>query len=430
MGSTVRSVVLAVSLVTCFGCADPQPAPSTVQARAMIDGWSKAGMYLPDRSQVEYFQTHLDEMTLLLASALANENQSVRMRAAYVIEKCRPASPALAKLLVARVSSEENRLVRIYLYNALCVHAVGSIEAAAVLRDRWNSLDKEAIVPVEPSEQSAAYEAIHVAGALSVCEKDEAARSEFASDVLRWLNPPPTDLPRDQVEAYWDLRWSALAALRSMPPTDGAIPLLEAMLEEHDSKPWVAAQVPPTLVAQGQVAGDRGGPAKPASPFTTQGRLGKANEKLAEASSKQERFYALNDAAKESFVAGKVEDARKYANELMALLPKYQGDWNYGNAVQDANLVLGRIAVTEGRIDEAKQHLLAAGKSPGSPQMNSFGPNMSLAKDLLEKGERDVVIEYFELCHKFWKSHSAQLDEWRHDVLAGKIPDFGANLDY
>jgi predicted Zn-dependent protease len=115
---------------------------------------------------------------------------------------------------------------------------------------------------------------------------------------------------------------------------------------------------------------------------------------LANAKTPQKRFYALNDAAKQSFVVGNAEDARKYAQELMALLPKSPGDWNYGNAVQDANLVLGRIAVKEGRVDEAKQYLLAAGNSPGSPQMNSFGPNVSLAKDLLEKGERDAVIQY------------------------------------
>src|SRR5207245_278418 len=123
-------------------------------------------------------------------------------------------------------------------------------------------------------------------------------------------------------------------------------------------------------------------------------------------------FYALNDAAKESFVLGKIEDAQKYAQELMTLLPKFQGNWNYGNAVQDANLVLGRIAVREGRIDDAKQYLLEAGKSPGSPQMNSFGPNMSLAKDLLEKGEPQVVLEYFDLCRNFWKMHRGRLDEW------------------
>ena len=161
-----------------------------------------------------------------------------------------------------------------------------------------------------------------------------------------------------------------------------------------------------------------------------QQRLERAMKRLAAVNTTQERFYALNDAAKESFVVGNVEDAQKYAHELMTLLPKFQENWNYGNAVQDANLVLGRIAVREGRVDDAKRYLIEAGKSPGSPQMNSFGPNMSLAKDLLEKGEPEIVLEYFELCRKFWDLRFQQLDKWSQQVKDGKIPDFGANLVY
>ena len=168
----------------------------------------------------------------------------------------------------------------------------------------------------------------------------------------------------------------------------------------------------------------------PSTPVTPQGRLNAASEKLAKAKNDQERFYALNDAAKESFVLGKTEDAQTYASNLLALLPTFPKDWNYGNAVQDGNLVLGRIAAQEGRREDAKRYLLEAGKSPGSPQMNSFGPNMSLAKDLLEKGERDVVLKYFGLCRKFWQMDRGRLDQWSQEVKDGKIPDFGANLVY
>ena len=163
-------------------------------------------------------------------------------------------------------------------------------------------------------------------------------------------------------------------------------------------------------------------------PTTPQGRLDKANQTMAVAISGEDRFAALDDVAKESFEVGKIEDARKFATELLALAPSYESDWNYGNAIQDGNLVLGRIAVREGRIEEAKQYLLAAGKSKGSPQMDSFGPNMSLAKDLLEKGERDTVLQYFELCRRFWRMDYGKLDDWRQEVKAGKIPNFGANL--
>jgi hypothetical protein len=165
-------------------------------------------------------------------------------------------------------------------------------------------------------------------------------------------------------------------------------------------------------------------------PTTPQGRLDKAMKELAAASTDEKRFYALDDAAKESFNVGKIQDAEKYANELLKMAPDFKSDWNYGNAIQDGNLVLGRIAVKDGRIEDAKKYLLAAGKSPGSPQMDSFGPNMSLAKDLLEKGERDVVLQYFDECRKFWESDYGKLDEWSKEVKAGKIPDFGANLVY
>ena len=57
---------------------------------------------------------------------------------------------------------------------------------------------------------------------------------------------------------------------------------------------------------------------------------------------------------------------------------------------------------------------------------------MALAKALLEIGERKVVLDYFTLCPKFWKSDRAKekLDKWGVLAAAGRIPDFQANLDY
>ena len=99
-------------------------------------------------------------------------------------------------------------------------------------------------------------------------------------------------------------------------------------------------------------------------PRTPQGRLDKAAKALAAASGELERFYALRNAAKQSFEVGKIEDARKYAKELLALAQKFPTDWNYGNAVHDGNMVLGRIALKEGKTKEARQYLLEVGNSP------------------------------------------------------------------
>ena len=165
-------------------------------------------------------------------------------------------------------------------------------------------------------------------------------------------------------------------------------------------------------------------------PPTPQAKPNSAVQKLAETKTPKKRFYALREAAKQSFKDGNVENARKYADELLATAAKFPSDWNYGNAIHDGNLVLGRIALREGHTSEAKQFLLKAGASPGSPQLGSFGPNMSLANNLLEKGERDTVLQYFELCRKFWKMGQQKLDTWSQEVKDGKVPDFGANLLY
>src|SRR5947208_712962 len=62
----------------------------------------------------------------------------------------------------------------------------------------------------------------------------------------------------------------------------------------------------------------------------------------------EERFYALGNAAKLSLEQGNAAEAKAFAEELELLTPKFKGNWNYGNAIQDANIVLGRLALKAG----------------------------------------------------------------------------------
>ncbi|MBA7673155.1 hypothetical protein ES703_81343 [subsurface metagenome] len=144
------------------------------------------------------------------------------------------------------------------------------------------------------------------------------------------------------------------------------------------------------------------------------------------------RFYMLDKLAKAAFESGDVKKARAYATELLNKAAQYRNKWNYGNAIHHGNLILGRLALKSGDLEKAKEYLIKAGKTPGSPQLNSFGPNMTLAKELLEKGEKEVVIKYFQLCANFWKRkrHRERLKNWTSIVKKDGIPDFGANLDY
>jgi hypothetical protein len=145
----------------------------------------------------------------------------------------------------------------------------------------------------------------------------------------------------------------------------------------------------------------------------------------------RERFYALSNLAKTAFDAGELNKAEDYARELLSVAPQYQRDWNYGNAIFFGHMVIGRVALKrDANVLLAKSSLLASAQTSGSPQLNSFGPNMSLAKDLLTAGERDTVLEFFTLCRSFWKFQPNKLDEWTATVKGGGIPEFGANLKY
>ena len=140
-----------------------------------------------------------------------------------------------------------------------------------------------------------------------------------------------------------------------------------------------------------------------------------------------------------AFDAGEMTKARAYAEQLLA---RTQGeDWIHswtGMAVHEANLVLGRIAVREGKLSEAITflHRSADMSDSNSPAFNSSfspAPSMSLAKDLLEAGETAAVLAYFEQCRRLWKmggGHGELLDLWAAEVRQGLVPKFGTSLHY
>lgn len=128
-----------------------------------------------------------------------------------------------------------------------------------------------------------------------------------------------------------------------------------------------------------------------------------------------------------AFAAGDYGRARQCASALLEIgqTPGLSGQ--EGN-LNTANMVLGRLALRDGDIAQAGKHLLAMGRTSGSPTLDTSGPNMRLAKDLLAAGRRDTVLAYLDECGNFWKD--PQLVQWRSDVAQGRTPHFGANLYY
>lgn len=113
-----------------------------------------------------------------------------------------------------------------------------------------------------------------------------------------------------------------------------------------------------------------------------------------------------------------------HARAQLASVAGRQGNWNHGNVVHWAHITLGRVALGRGDRAAAVEHLLAAGRTPGSPQLDSFGPDLGLAAELLAAGERQAVVEYLGLCRRFWRRQEL-LDRWVRELEAGATPDLG-----
>ena len=130
-----------------------------------------------------------------------------------------------------------------------------------------------------------------------------------------------------------------------------------------------------------------------------------------------------------ALAAGNFEKAANYANEAL-VESKHGVFWWTGDAIHQGNIVLGRLALRGGDVEEARRYLLAAGKTPGSSSLAAQGPNMALARDLLEHGESAAVLQYLEECGAFWSGNRGKLAEWTALIRAGLKPDFGVNVVY
>lgn len=139
------------------------------------------------------------------------------------------------------------------------------------------------------------------------------------------------------------------------------------------------------------------------------------------------RSGLVKDLAQMAITANQYDKAKEYAQ---ALLTHDSTDWNSRDHLHQGHLVLGRIALAEGDIEEAKRRLIAAGEATRTSEPNAVEPHMLLARELLRRGEKEVVLEYFSLCSNSWESGSDKLEQWSVLVQAGLEPDFGGNLHY
>lgn len=137
------------------------------------------------------------------------------------------------------------------------------------------------------------------------------------------------------------------------------------------------------------------------------------------------RFYALDHEIELAYKAGDAAKTKALANENLDLAKVYRCNWNYGNAIHDSNRFLGLLSLKSGELDNAADYLLRSGKTTGSPQLNSFGPTLDLANELLKQGKREAVTAYLGDIQSFWKMNGGLVEEWLAEIKNGETPELG-----
>jgi len=84
--------------------------------------------------------------------------------------------------------------------------------------------------------------------------------------------------------------------------------------------------------------------------------------------------------------------------------PLNPNEYNLGQTI------LGRLAIARGNTAEARDHLLASLKPPAKFKNPIFEPNMTLAQDLYDAGDRASVLAYLEGSRAVWKFDRGRID--------------------
>ena len=116
--------------------------------------------------------------------------------------------------------------------------------------------------------------------------------------------------------------------------------------------------------------------------------------------------------------------SKKYAQDALALAPKFRSDSDYGRVVYDATVTLAVHAFREGNRKEAVRHMLAAVDAPASRGLEaySFGLDLRLVNDMLKEGERETVAEFLEGSARLRPAERERFLKDAAAIRAGRMP--------
>lgn len=146
------------------------------------------------------------------------------------------------------------------------------------------------------------------------------------------------------------------------------------------------------------------------------------------------RMFLLKKLPQAAFELNRYDEARSLATELILDFGQSASAYGYDDAAHIGNIILGRVALKQKDINAAKEYLLIAIRAPLRREKSWLGEiDTTLAKELLEAGEKETVIEYLKLCEglsnlttekKLFENQSTKLKLWQEQIRQGKTPTF------
>jgi tetratricopeptide (TPR) repeat protein len=218
-----------------------------------------------------------------------------------------------------------------------------------------------------------------------------------------WSQSPKPDVEWDLVEQQLNVLHAAVQT-RDIDATEKATEALSRSV----SKEWLKSiPTPANRLQQAEDGAARGW----SSPRMEQPEDGAARTHL------KNRIGSLPNLATLAFQAGELEKAEQYARQTLADRSDAM------DSIHAGNIVLGLIALKNDDVAGAETYLLAAARTKGkSVIMDRWGPNLALAKALLDKGQNDIVLEYFQSCKSF-VTKNPKLDDGIAMLKSGRARD-------
>ncbi|MEO8183858.1 MAG: hypothetical protein ABI895_33965 [Deltaproteobacteria bacterium] len=102
------------------------------------------------------------------------------------------------------------------------------------------------------------------------------------------------------------------------------------------------------------------------------------------------------------------------------ILVKAIGD--HANRKHWGHTALGVVALRNGDVVAAREHLLHSAAVVGEPRLSSYGPSFLLARELCARGEWRSVSEYLHACEAFWETEL--LLHWQEQLERQELPEF------